>query len=64
MDTGWVTDENPYDKATNHTKITNFMAPLDEIEGASRVLDPIISGIKKGERIYGKFLKNYFETEW
>lgn len=38
VDTGWVTDENPFEKATNYMKNANFMCPLDEVEGMARVL--------------------------
>jgi len=61
---GWVTDENPVEKAKSWAKQTNFIAPLDEIEGAARVLDPIFVGINEKKRPYGKFLKDYRETDW
>lgn len=64
VDTGWVTDENPLWKADAHSKLVNFMAPLDEMEGASRVLDPIFCTLESGQPIFGKFLKDFQETEW
>ena len=39
-DTGWVTDENPY-----LIQRKTFVCPLDEIDGAMRVLDPIYTGL-------------------
>jgi NAD(P)-dependent dehydrogenase (short-subunit alcohol dehydrogenase family) len=64
VDTGWVTDENPLWKADAHSKFANFIAPLDEEEGASRVLDPIFSALETGLFEFGKFFKDFAETEW
>src|SRR5262249_37746229 len=43
VDTGWVTNENPYPVAENMAE-QGFQPPLDEIDGAARVLDPIFTG--------------------
>lgn len=37
----------------------NFVPPLDCIEGAMRVLDPIYVGVNKGKFPFGVFFKNY-----
>jgi NAD(P)-dependent dehydrogenase (short-subunit alcohol dehydrogenase family) len=42
VDTGWVTDEVPLIKRNDE----NFICPLDEIDGAMRVLDPIYEGYR------------------
>eukprot|EP01133_Synstelium_polycarpum_P012842 gene12842-15077_t len=64
-DTGWCTNEQPTPKAAmnvdNRTGI-KFDTPLDDVDGASRVLAPIFDGIKTGNHIFGLFLKNYSET--
>jgi len=64
VDTGWVTDENPYDKKNAYAQRSNFQAPLDEIEGMARILDPIFTGINSGINHSGIFFKDYHETEW
>jgi NAD(P)-dependent dehydrogenase (short-subunit alcohol dehydrogenase family) len=67
VDTGWINDENPLEKASKIAKTNLFQTPIDEIDAAARILDPVFSGIeagRDGEKIYGKFLKDYRETEW
>jgi hypothetical protein len=40
-----------------------FHAPLDLVDGAARVYDPIIRG-EAGEDIHGVFLKDYKPSPW
>ena len=62
VDTGWITDERPH-----HTKIRlaeeGFHAPLDLVDGAARVYDPIVRG-EAGEDVHGVFLKDYRPSAW
>jgi len=62
VDTGWITDERPHP-----TKMRlageGFHAPLDLVDGAARVYDPIVRG-EAGEDLYGCFLKDYEPSPW
>lgn len=60
-DTGWVTDENPLAFAKETVKGT---VPLDEIDGAMRVLDCVFMGYNQGILLHSRFFKDYKETYW
>ena len=64
VDTGWVTDEDPAQIAARKREIHGFHPPLDIVDGAARIVDPIFSGILTGEHVWGQFLKDYAPTEW
>lgn len=72
VDTGWINDENPIEKAMNSMIKRDFQTPLDEEDAAARVLDPIISTyeqISQGKTSdlhipYGCFLKDYTICNW
>jgi len=77
VDTGWINDENPVEKAKAHAESSGFQTPLDEIDAAARILNPIfeycteVTGVEiESENNsydhppYGEFLKDYRKTEW
>jgi NAD(P)-dependent dehydrogenase (short-subunit alcohol dehydrogenase family) len=63
VDTGWVTDEDPAAHAARKAQL-GFAPPLDIIDGASRIVDPIFSGRSSGEHVWGQFLKDYKPAPW
>lgn len=64
VDTGWVTDEDPVELAKRKVEEHDFQPPLDIVDGAARVVDPLFDGINTGKHWSGKFLKDYFPIDW
>jgi len=65
VDTGWINDENPRERAARTAETSHFQTPLDEVDAAARVLHPVFEGVSTGETpLHGVFLKDFVETEW
>jgi NAD(P)-dependent dehydrogenase (short-subunit alcohol dehydrogenase family) len=63
VDTGWITDEDPAAHAARKAE-AGFSPPLDIIDGAARIVDPILSGRLTGIHVWGQFLKDYKPAPW
>jgi NAD(P)-dependent dehydrogenase (short-subunit alcohol dehydrogenase family) len=64
VDTGWITDENPHPLKAR-LRENGFIPPLDSLDGAARLLDPVYRGLDESEEpLWGHFLKDYEAHEW
>ncbi len=64
VDTGWITDENPAAITARKVEEMRFHPPLDIVDGAARIVDPILVGMNTGVHAWGQFLKDYKPTPW
>ncbi|MET0340066.1 MAG: SDR family oxidoreductase [Polyangiales bacterium] len=64
VDTGWVTDEDVAEIAARKTRDQGFHPPLDIVDGAARIVDPIFVGFNTQKHVFGAFLKDYAPTDW
>jgi len=64
VDTGWVTDEDVEHIAQRKRDESGFHPPLDIVDGAARIVDPIFDGVNTGRHMWGQFLKDYRPTAW
>jgi NAD(P)-dependent dehydrogenase (short-subunit alcohol dehydrogenase family) len=66
VETGWITENlpNPEEDRIRHATGYASRIPLDEIDGAARILDPIFTVIHHGSVKVGKFWKNYVVVDW
>ena len=65
VDTGWITDEKPVPIAERVRKEQGFYPPLDIVDGAARIFDPVATGCSSNEEpLFGHFLKDYFPYPW
>jgi NAD(P)-dependent dehydrogenase (short-subunit alcohol dehydrogenase family) len=64
VDTGWVTDEDPLAIAAKKAEEQGFSPPLDIVDGAARILDPIFDGLATRRHVHGQFFKDYRSAPW
>ncbi len=64
VDTGWITNEQPHPVRERMKTERGFTPPLDEIDGAARVCDPIFRGVTDATPLSGVFLKDYRPIAW
>jgi NAD(P)-dependent dehydrogenase (short-subunit alcohol dehydrogenase family) len=64
VDTGWVTDEDPAAHAERKRNELDFEPPLDIVDGAARICDPIFSTERSRQFVWGKFFKDYRPARW
>jgi NAD(P)-dependent dehydrogenase (short-subunit alcohol dehydrogenase family) len=62
VDTGWISDEDPAAHAVRKA-VLGFAPPLDILDGAARIVDPIFVG-RTGAQVWGRFLKDYKPAPW
>jgi NAD(P)-dependent dehydrogenase (short-subunit alcohol dehydrogenase family) len=63
VDPGWVSDQRPVPTAAGERGA--FAAPLDAIDAAARVLDPVFTGVLDPARPpFGVLFKDYHVVDW
>jgi NAD(P)-dependent dehydrogenase (short-subunit alcohol dehydrogenase family)/Ran GTPase-activating protein (RanGAP) involved in mRNA processing and transport len=64
VDTGWITDEHPLPRIEAMRSRRGFAPPLDEQDGAARVLDPVYAALGGAPPRHSVFLKDYRPASW
>ena len=63
VDPGWISQQSPLTDTQNWERIQRLL-PLDLVDAAARICDPIFMGVATGEAAYGQFYKDYQSTSW
>ena len=64
VDTGWITNEHPAKVCQFMKDAHDFQPPLDAVDGAARILDPIFTAVREDGFVWGEFLKDFLPTHW
>ncbi|SNR91928.1 SDR family NAD(P)-dependent oxidoreductase [Flavobacterium sp. ov086] len=62
VDVGWIST-GAKESLRKKQFEEGYIPPLDSVDGASRIFDPIVQGIN-GKSIFGVLLKNYKVSQW
>ncbi len=62
VDVGWIST-GAKESLRKKQFEDGYIPPLDSVDGASRIFDPIVQGIK-GNSIFGVLIKNYKVSNW
>lgn len=62
VDVGWIST-GAKESLRKKQFEEGYIPPLDSVDGASRIFDPIVQGIK-GNSIFGVLIKNYKVSNW
>ncbi|WP_433466297.1 SDR family NAD(P)-dependent oxidoreductase [Spirillospora sp. CA-128828] len=63
VDPGWFTDQQPAPDRARRAA-AGFRPPLDVVDAAARVYDPIVRGERDGDPAHGCLLKDYRIVSW
>jgi NAD(P)-dependent dehydrogenase (short-subunit alcohol dehydrogenase family) len=63
VDPGWFTDQQPAPDRERRAA-AGFRPPLDVVDAAARIYDPIVRGERDGDPPHGCLLKDYRVANW
>ncbi|GCE07873.1 SDR family NAD(P)-dependent oxidoreductase [Dictyobacter aurantiacus] len=63
VDPGWISQQSPFTNVQNQEKIQQLL-PLDLVDAAARVCDPIFLGITTDDTPSGHLYKDYHPVAW
>lgn len=63
VDPGWISQQAPQSDPQQWERLQR-MLPLDLVDAAARICDPIFTSLTTGETPAGRFYKDYHPTSW
>jgi hypothetical protein len=63
VDPSWVSEQTPHTDDLGW-KAANALLPIDVVDGAARICDPVFSMLRTGKPTYGRLFKDYMESDW